>query len=455
MTDLFLYNSLTRQKERFIPLEAGKIKMYVCGMTVYDFCHIGHARVMVVFDAITRHLRNSGFSLNFVRNITDIDDKIIKRAQENQEDYHHLTARFIAEMKRDEEALFCLSPDFEPRATDYIPQMIDLIEQLMKKGLAYQTENHDVYYAVERFPEYGKLANRDLNEQQAGARVSTEGKQHAHDFVLWKSAKPDEPSWDSPWGKGRPGWHIECSAMSLSALGAHFDIHGGGMDLKFPHHECEIAQSEGACGHQTVNYWLHNGFVNIDNEKMSKSLGNFFTIREVLEKYNGEVIRFFILLSHYRSPLNYSDAGLEEAKKGLSRLYGALSEFYVNPETIHDEIDKSAFNEFLSAMNDDFNTPKAIAVLFDLARRINSGEKALLLTLRHLGNYLGLFQQDPQMFLKGKGELSAEIIEHLVQERLTAKANKDFKRADEIRQELKDLGITLKDTPQGCEWFYD
>ncbi|MDO4777647.1 MAG: cysteine--tRNA ligase [Cardiobacteriaceae bacterium] len=455
MPALVLYNSLTREKEIFTPIEAGKVGMYVCGMTVYDYCHIGHARVMTVFDVIARHLRAEGYALNYVRNITDIDDKIIARANENGEPIDHLTARFIDAMHEDEKALGCLPPDHEPRATDAVPGMIAMIETLMAKNHAYAADNGDVYYAVRSFPGYGKLANRSLDDLRAGERIAVnDAKKDPLDFVLWKAAKPGEPYWDSPWGKGRPGWHIECSVMSSDALGHHFDIHGGGMDLKFPHHECEIAQSEGACGHQTVNYWLHNGFVQIDNEKMSKSLGNFFTVRDVLKKYDGEVIRFFMLGSHYRGPLNYSDAALDEAKKALNRLYGALDGVACDEGAIDD----AAQAEFVAAMNDDFNTPKALAVLFDLARRVNSGESALAHTLKQLGARLGVLQQHPAVFLKGSqrsGQLDATQIEALIAERQAAKAAKDYGKADAIRAELAEKGVVLKDTPQGCEWRYE
>lgn len=455
MSALALYNSLTRQKETFVPREAGKAGMYVCGMTVYDYCHIGHARVMVVFDTIARHLRAEGYALTYVRNITDIDDKIITRANENGEAIDALTARFITAMHEDEKALGCLPPDREPRATNAVPGMIALIETLIRKGHAYAADNGDVYYAVRSFPGYGKLSNRSLDDLRVGERIAVnEAKNDPLDFVLWKAAKTGEPAWDSPWGAGRPGWHIECSVMGYEELGEHFDIHGGGMDLKFPHHECEIAQSEGACGHQHVNYWLHNGFVQIDNEKMSKSLGNFFTVRDVLAQYDGETIRYFILASHYRGPLNYSDAALDEAKKALARLYGALDGAACEAGSV----DESAQAEFVAAMNDDFNTPKALAVLFDLARRINSGESALAHTLKQLGARLGILQRDPAAFLKGhqrSGQLDATQIEALIAERQAAKAAKNYARADAIRTELAEQGVILKDTAQGCEWHYE
>ena len=465
MSALQFYNSLSRQKEPFRPLHAGKIGMYVCGMTVYDYCHIGHARVMVVFDTIARHLRALGYELHYVRNITDIDDKIIARAAENGEPIAALTTRFTAAMHEDEAALGCLPPDEEPRATDAVPGMIALIETLIKKGHAYAADNGDVYYAVRSFPGYGKLANRSLDDLRAGERIAVnEAKNDPLDFVLWKAAKPGEPSWDSPWGQGRPGWHIECSVMSAAALGEHFDIHGGGMDLKFPHHECEIAQSEGACGHQHVNYWLHNGFVQINDEKMSKSLGNFFTVRDVLKHYDdGEILRTFILGSHYRGPLNYSDTALAEAKKMLTRLYTALDK-----QSLDGALDTAAVAAFEEAMNDDINTPKAFAVLFDLARRINSGEKHLAATLKALGGRLGILQQDPAAFLKGRISFSVDLysghsvnlispeeIDRKIEERRLAKAAKDYARADAIRAELAAQGIILKDTAGGTEWHYE
>ena len=478
MNALQFYNSLTRQKEAFTPREPGKIGMYVCGMTVYDYCHIGHARVMVVFDTIARHLRASGYALKYVRNITDIDDKIIARAHENGEPIDALTARFIDAMHEDEAALGCQRPDVEPRATAAVPGMIALVQTLIDKGHAYAADNGDVYYAVRSFPAYGKLANRSLDDLRAGERIAVnEAKKDPLDFVLWKAAKPGEPAWDSPWGKGRPGWHIECSVMGNETLGEHFDIHGGGMDLKFPHHECEIAQSEGACGHQHVNYWLHNGFVQIDNEKMSKSLGNFFTVRDVLKKYDGETLRAFILSSHYRGPLNYSDAALDEAKKALTRLYSALDKAPADSA-----LDNEAVAAFDEAMNDDFNTPKAFAVLFDLARRLNSGETALAATLKALGGRLGLLQKEGEElndFLKGRpkykdlgiaealyGEsaearleippsIDEQTIEAKIAERNAAKAAKDYARADAIRAELAAQGIIIKDTAGGVEWRYE
>ena len=460
MSALQFYNSLSRQKEPFRPLHAGKIGMYVCGMTVYDYCHIGHARVMVVFDTIARHLRALGYELHYVRNITDIDDKIIARAAENGEPIAALTTRFTAAMHEDEAALGCLPPDEEPRATDAVPGMIALIETLIAKGHAYAADNGDVYYAVRSFPGYGKLANRSLDDLRAGERIAVnEAKNDPLDFVLWKAAKPGEPSWDSPWGQGRPGWHIECSVMSAAALGEHFDIHGGGMDLKFPHHECEIAQSEGACGHQHVNYWLHNGFVQINDEKMSKSLGNFFTVRDVLKHYDGETLRTFILGSHYRGPLNYSDTALAEAKKMLTRLYTALDK-----QPLDGALDTAAVAAFEEAMNDDINTPKAFAILCNLARRINSGDAHLAATLKALGGRLGLLQKKD--FLKGKINIklggrgtgfkyftkesikSDEVREENKKIELATSFDGSSKKSDEVKEEDKRVNLaTLFEGP--------
>ncbi len=459
---LKIHNTLTRAKEEFVPLEPGKVRMYVCGMTVYDYCHLGHARVLVVFDMIRRWLRAEGLGVTYVRNITDIDDKIIKRAAENREPIDALTGRFIAAMDEDAAALGVEKPDCEPRATQYVPHMIAMIEALIAKGLAYVAGNKDVCYSVHAFPGYGKLSGKSLDDLRAGERVEVaEGKRDPLDFVLWKSAKPGEPAWDSPWGAGRPGWHIECSAMGDDLLGAHFDIHGGGADLQFPHHENEIAQSEGVHGHQHVNYWIHNGFVRVDNEKMSKSLGNFFTIREVLAKYDPEVVRFFILRAHYRSPLNYSDQHLDDAKGALTRLYTALKNVPPRPSlpTPHSEAidwhDPFAA-AFKTAMEDDFATPEAIAALFDLAsevNRTNDPERAGL--LKALGGILGLLQRDPTEFLQGGAQesgYSPERIEQLIAGRLAAKKAKNYAEADRIRQELAEAGIVLEDTPQGTVW---
>ncbi|MDK9724395.1 MAG: cysteine--tRNA ligase [Sterolibacteriaceae bacterium MAG5] len=455
---LTIYNSLVREKREFVPIEPGKVRMYVCGMTVYDYCHLGHARVMVVFDMVTRWLRASGYGVTYVRNITDIDDKIIKRAAENGETIRQLTDRFIGYMHEDAGALGVLRPDHEPRATDYVPQMLDLIGSLEKNGLAYAAGNRDVCYAVRKFPGYGKLSGKSIEDLRAGERVDVmEGKHDPLDFVLWKHAKEGEPAeakWDSPFGPGRPGWHIECSAMSSDLLGPHFDIHGGGQDLQFPHHENEIAQSEGAHGKTFVNYWMHNGFVRVDDEKMSKSLGNFFTIREVLKKYDAEVVRFFILRAHYRSPLNYSDAHLEDARHALARLYTALKGYDVEAAVDWDE---GYACHFRDALNDDFGTPEAMAVLFDMANELNrSRDPKLAAQLKGLAGILGLLQRDPMAFLQAapatEGGLSNEEIEARIAARVEAKKAKNFAEADRIRQELKAAGIVLEDSPQGTTW---
>jgi cysteinyl-tRNA synthetase len=469
---LKIYNTLTRQKETFKPRIEGKVGMYVCGMTVYDYCHIGHARVMVVFDTVARYFRHLGYDLTYVRNITDIDDKIIQRANENGEDFNQLTARFIAAMHEDERALAVLPPDIEPRATQSIASIIAMIEALLARGYAYVGSNGDVFYAVEKFKDYGSLSGKKLEDLQAGERVDVDAaKQNPFDFVLWKMAKANEPSWPSPWGNGRPGWHIECSAMSTCCLGNHFDIHGGGMDLQFPHHENEIAQSEGATGEKFVNLWMHNGFVRVNEEKMSKSLGNFFTVREVLKQYRPEIIRFFILSSHYRSPLNYSDEQLNEAATALNRLYTALRGVTVPDAPILPDYQ----SRFEQAMDDDFNTPVAVSVLFDLARELNKAkgsepvkEGQLAATLKKLGGLLGILQADPDAWLKGEvvglasiaagsdtvmasGQvgLSSDQIEQQVQLRLDAKKAKNWALADQIRDQLKEQGIILEDAPNG------
>jgi cysteinyl-tRNA synthetase len=452
---LKLYNSLVRDKQEFVPIEPGKVRMYVCGMTVYDYCHLGHARVLVVFDMITRWLRASGYAVDYVRNVTDIDDKIIKRALENGEPFTQLTQRFIDAMHDDSAALGVLPPDHEPRATDYVGKMLTMIQTLIDNGHAYAAANGDVYYAVQSFPTYGRLSGKSLEDLRAGERVEIDpNKRDPMDFALWKSAKPDEPNWSSPWGAGRPGWHIECSAMGSDLLGKHFDIHGGGQDLQFPHHENEIAQSEGAHGCTFVNYWLHNGFVRVDDEKMSKSLGNFFTIREVLDKYDAEVVRFFILRAHYRSPLNYSDQHLDDARAALNRLYTALRGIDAAAVTI--DWDDPHAARFKAAMDDDFNTPEALAVLFELAGELNRAGGALLAgKLKALAGVLGLLQRNPDDYLKSGGAESgygAERIEALIQERLAARKARDFKRSDAIRDELKAAGIVLEDGPQGTLW---
>ena len=443
---LKIYNTLTRSKEIFTPRIAGKVGLYVCGMTVYDYCHVGHARVMVVFDTVVRYLRYSNYEVTYVRNITDIDDKIIHRANENGEDFHALTERFIDAMHEDERALSVLPVDIEPRATTSIPDIISMIEKLIANEFAYVGTNGDVFYAVEKFKNYGQLSGKNLDDLQAGERVDVDlAKRNPMDFVLWKMAKEGEPFWESPWGNGRPGWHIECSAMSTCCLGNSFDIHGGGMDLQFPHHENEIAQSEGATGEKFVNLWMHNGFVRINEEKMSKSLGNFFTVREVLKQYRPEIIRFFILTSHYRSPLNYSDESLNDAAAGLTRLYTALRDV----EIIEADIDLEFKNRFEQAMNDDFNTPVALAVLFDVARELNKTKSPVLAaTLKSLANVLGLLQSDSEVFLKSGNNDDAEI-DAQIQARVDAKKAKNWALADQIRDELKAKNIILEDSPDG------
>jgi cysteinyl-tRNA synthetase len=455
---LSLYNTLTRQKEIFTPIEAGKARMYVCGMTVYDYCHLGHARVMVVFDMVSRWLRASGLDVTYVRNITDIDDKIIKRATENGESLQALTQRFIEAMNQDADALGIVRPDIEPRATDYVTEMHHLIAQLIANGKAYPAPNGDVYFAVRSFEGYGKLSGKSLEDLRAGERVEVDAnKRDPLDFVLWKAAKSDEPAeakWASPWGEGRPGWHIECSAMSCAHLGEHFDIHGGGADLQFPHHENEIAQSEGAHGHAYVNYWMHNGFIRVDNEKMSKSLGNFFTIRDVLTQFDAEVVRFFILRAHYRSPLNYADAHLNDARHALTRLYTALKN--VLPTAAPLDWMQPYPARFQAAMDDDFNTVEAMAVLFELASEVNkTGSGDLAGQLYALGGVLGLLQRDPAVFLQGEevaGGLDAAAIEGLIVARREARAAKNWAEGDRIRDELTAAGIVLEDGAQGTTW---
>ncbi|WP_124949303.1 cysteine--tRNA ligase [Sulfuriferula thiophila] len=454
---LTIYNSLGREKQPFVAIIPGQVRLYVCGMTVYDYCHLGHARVMVVFDMITRWLRASGYDVEYVRNITDIDDKIIKRAAENNESIGELTQRFITAMNEDATALGVLPPSHEPRATDFVKQMQAMISVLIERGLAYAADNGDVYYAVHAFPGYGKLSGKSLDELQAGERVEIDqSKRDPLDFVLWKAAKPGEPSWESPWGAGRPGWHIECSAMGEYYLSNHFDIHGGGQDLQFPHHENEIAQSEGAHGCTLANYWIHNGFVRVDNEKMSKSLGNFFTIREVLTRYDAETLRFFIVRAHYRSPLNYSDHHLDDAKQSLNRLYTALREVPAADVEIDWQAPHAA--RFKVAMDDDFNTSEAVAVLFDLATETNktkSGQTAGL--LKALGGVLGLLQNDPASHLQAmtSSAYSAEQIEQLIADRAAARKAKDFAEGDRIRKQLLDAGIVLEDSAQGTIWRRD
>ncbi|MEW5835467.1 MAG: cysteine--tRNA ligase [Pseudomonadota bacterium] len=453
---LRIYNTLSRELQTFEPLEPGHVRMYVCGMTIYDLCHVGHARMMMAFDVVYRWLQTLGYRVTYVRNITDIDDKIIKRALERNMPIRALTDEMIAAMYEDIGALGIARPTHEPRATEYVPQMLQMIGTLEDKGLAYRAGNGDVNYAVRKFPGYGKLSGKSLDELRAGERVAVlEGKEDPLDFVLWKAAKPEEPAdakYDAPYGPGRPGWHIECSAMSCTLLGNTFDIHGGGMDLQFPHHENEIAQSEGANGEPFARYWLHNGFLNVDNEKMSKSLGNFFTIRDVLKSYDGETLRFFMLRTHYRSPFNFSDANLDDARNALRRLYTAL-----------DGIELPAMNEvdwsqpqaaaFRAAMNDDFNTPGAVAVLFDLAHELNrtrSPETARL--LKGLASTLGILQQSPRAYLQAGSALDDASIQQMIAARAEAKKSRNFAEADRIRQALAEQGIVLQDSPQGTTW---
>ena len=469
---LTVYNTLTRQKEAFTPINPNHVRMYVCGMTVYDYCHLGHARVMVVFDMVARWLRQSGYQLTYVRNITDIDDKIIARAAQNNESIGELTSRFIQAMDEDAAALGVQKPDAEPKATEYVLQMIAMIERLIANGKAYAADNGDVYYAVREFAAYGQLSGKSLDDLRAGERVEVDGfKRDPLDFVLWKAAKAGEPSWSSPWGEGRPGWHIECSAMGEEMFGEVFDIHGGGADLQFPHHENEIAQSCGAsgvCNHSHdnlagkhtqshVKYWLHNGFIRVDNEKMSKSLGNFFTIREVLQKYDAEVVRFFILRAHYRSPLNYSDAHLDDAKGALTRLYTTLKNTPAQAIDLTEQADNVYVQRFVAAMNDDFGTVEALAVLFELAAEVNKTNDAVLAgVFKALANVLGLLERDAVAFLQsGVGAedgLSNEAIEALIEQRKEARASKNWAESDRIRDQLNAAGIVLEDAAGVTTW---
>ena len=465
---LRIYNTLTRTKEAFRPIEPGRVRMYVCGMTVYDYCHLGHARVLVAFDVVVRYLRSRGYQVTYVRNVTDVDDKIIARANENGEDFRTLTQRFTGYMHEDCRALGVLDPDVEPHATHYIEPIVSMVERLIERGAAYRGANGDVYYDVSTFPAYGALSDRKIEDLRSGARVEIdEAKDDPLDFVLWKSSKPGEPSWESPWGPGRPGWHIECSAMSTACLGNHFDIHGGGMDLQFPHHENEIAQSEAATGGKFVNVWMHNGFVRIDDEKMSKSLGNFFTVRGVLERYPPESVRCFMLSSHYRSPLNYSEDHLRQADASVRRLYTALRGLDgspIEPDAIEPDADWLA--RFRAAMDDDFNTPEAISVLFDLAHEVNRARepepdraRALAGTLRALGAVLGLLGADADTWLRGgaagegpdDGPDDGEI-EAMIAQRAEARARKDWGEADRLRDELAAAGIVLEDGARGTVW---
>jgi cysteinyl-tRNA synthetase len=460
---LKIYNTLTRKKETFKPLLDKKVGLYVCGMTVYDYCHIGHARVLVVFDVVVRYLRDRGYQVNYVRNITDIDDKIIKRAQENNETINQLTTRMIAAMHEDLAKLDILPPSHEPKATDAIVQIVDLIQILLDKHIAYPVSNGDIFYEVNHFKTYGALAHQNLEKLRRGSRVAVEeAKKDPLDFVLWKAAKPHEPSWDSPWGKGRPGWHIECSAMSMAALGEQIDIHGGGLDLVFPHHQNEIAQSEGVTGKQFVKIWMHVGFVQINQEKMSKSLGNFFTLRDVLIEYPAEVVRYFLISSHYRSPIHYSQENLQSAHAALQRLYLCLRGFALS------EVDKKSNKhvellpfkkKFQAAMDDDFNTPDALAVLFEIAREINklretNGQQALALAylLRDQADLLGILQQNPEHFLKYGIEKNQTQIEALIAARNEARTAKDWAKADQLRSKLEHLGINVTDTTIGTNW---
>lgn len=452
---LTIYNTLTRQKEEFKPLVDGKVGMYVCGMTVYDYCHMGHGRVMVAFDVIVRYLRHKGYEVNYIRNITDIDDKIINRANENGEPFNVLVDRMIDAMNEDFTKLGVIAPNSEPKATEHIDGILSMVQTLIDKGFAYAASNGDVYYRVRKFEGYGKLSGKILEELESGARVDVaDEKEDPLDFVLWKSAKPDEPSWTSPWGEGRPGWHIECSAMSTCCLGNNFDIHGGGPDLKFPHHENEIAQSEAATGESYANTWMHAGALRIDGEKMSKSLNNFFTIRDVLKEYDAEVLRFFLLSSQYRSEINYSEEGLKEAQQKLERFYTALQ----SADASVDAVEGTDYAQrFEAAMDDDFNTPQAISVLFELVTAINKAEGSeknqLAALLKKLGDVLGTLQSDPEAFFKGDVDDSEESwIQQMIAKRAEAKASKDWGTADQVRDELAAKGIVLKDSPDGTSW---
>ncbi|MCH1923409.1 cysteine--tRNA ligase [Shewanella sp. C32] len=455
---LKIYNSLSRQKEEFKPIVPGKVGMYVCGVTIYDLCHIGHGRTFVSFDMIVRYLRYAGYDVNFLRNITDVDDKIIKRANENRESCDALTERLIAEMHADFDALNMQRPDFEPRATLHINEIIEMVEQLIARGHAYVADDGDVLFSVESYKQYGRLSGQDLEQLQAGARVEVDqAKRNPMDFVLWKMSKPGEPTWDSPWGAGRPGWHIECSAMNSKHLGAHFDIHGGGSDLMFPHHENEIAQS--CCAHDTkyVNYWMHTGMVMVDKEKMSKSLGNFFTIRDVLAHYDAETVRYFLLSGHYRSQLNYSEDNLKQARASLERMYTALKDLDLTVAAAGADEYVERFN---AAMDDDFNTPEAYSVLFDMVREINrlkatdvTAASALAVAMKQLADVLGILSSTPEAFFQGESnDDEVAEIEALIVERNRARAEKDWPAADKARDRLNELGIVLEDGANGTTW---
>lgn len=453
---LKIYNTLTREKSEFKPLQPGKVSMYVCGMTVYDYCHLGHGRVFVAFDVIVRYLQAKGYKVNYIRNITDIDDKIIRRAQEANEDWQQLVQRFTDAMDEDFAALGIGKPNLEPKATEHIDQIIAMVQTLIDKGMAYAADNGDVYYVVEKFAGYGQLSGKVLDELRSGARVEVdEAKQNPLDFVLWKAAKPGEPAWDSPWGKGRPGWHIECSAMSTCCLGNTFDIHGGGPDLKFPHHENEIAQSEAATGEKYANIWMHAGALRIDGKKMAKSEGNFFTIREVLADFPAEVVRYFLLASHYRSPINYSLESLKEAGASLERFYHSLRGFTL-PQAPESEFS----SRFYAAMDDDFNTPEALAVLFDMVREINRNKAAqpdqaaqIAAEMKALGDVLGLLQQDPEAFFQQQtSDVDSQQVENLIAQRNAARKQRDFAKADEIRDQLQAMSVVLEDSREGTKW---
>lgn len=457
---LTIYNTLTRRKEKFRPLESGRVRMYVCGLTTYDYSHIGHARMLVAFDVVVRHLRYAGYDVTYVRNITDIDDKILRRAEENGEYFADLTERFIKAAHEDEKALFIERPDQEPRATAHIEDIISMIRTLVDREFAYRAANGDVYYSVRQFPRYGRLSNKNPEELLAGARIEIgELKRDPRDFALWKAAQDGEVGWDSPWGYGRPGWHIECSAMSTCCLGDSFDIHGGGSDLMFPHHENEIAQSEAATGKKFATTWMHNGPVRVDNEKMSKSLGNFFTVRDVLEKYPAEVVRYLLVASHYRSPINYSDQGLEQAWSALERLYTALRG--LDPDSAPDLANSRFEKAWRAAMDDDFNTPEALGVLFDLAREINRQRDTdikqatqLAKLLRRLGGLIGLLQEAPEAFMqRGSADaVDAAEIDALIAQRKQARADRDWALADEIRDRLAAMKVVVEDGADGSSW---